>query len=144
MKKIILVIFLLTALTFTSLKAENGVGIQFGYPTNVALTYRSGHFPVIGVGWDFRENGFLAVTLDYWMIDNKVAKDLKWYLGPGANIFIPFSSGSDFGIGLRLPVGLRWLPSRQWEIFGELAPTLNFIPALDFDLHVAVGVRYLF
>lgn len=115
-----------------------GIGVQFGYPGNVGLSLRFDNVAV-GAAWNLGGNGYLHATVDYWMIKNDLAKDLDWYLGPGLNIGI----GNPFILGVRLPVGLQWMPVNRIEIFGELAPCLWLIDNVSFNWNGAVGVRYI-
>jgi hypothetical protein len=144
MKRFLFVWVIILLFTFTSLKAETGLGLQFGTPTNVALSFRKDMFPIIGLGWNFSDNGYLAATIDYWILHKKIDKPLYWYVGAGANIYLPINSSHKLGIGLRAPVGLQWIPAKHFEIFGELAPYLNFIPDLNLSIQASIGFRYLF
>jgi hypothetical protein len=114
-------------------------GIQFGYPGNVGLSLRFDRIAV-GAAWNFGDNGYLHVTADYWLLKNNLAKNLDWYLGPGVNLGV----GDPFALGVRLPIGLQWIPADHIEIFGEAAPCLWLIDAVDFDFNGAVGIRYIF
>ena len=143
MKKIIIVTAFILLFVQVSAKSETGLGLQFGTPTNVALSFRIDKFPIIGLGWNFSDNGYIAGNIDYWVLHNKINKPLYWYVGAGANIYVPISSSHKLGIGLRVPVGLQWLPAKRWELFGELAPFLNFIPDLNFSIQASIGFRFL-
>ncbi len=114
------------------------IGIQFGYPGNVGLSLRLNNI-AIGASWHLGDQGYLHTSIDYWMLHNRLAKDVNWYLGPGINLGI----GDPFGLGVRLPVGLQWIPAKNLEIFGELAPSLWLIETTDFDINAAVGIRYV-
>ena len=142
-KKLIATSIFIFIVSFAGLKAETALGLQFGTPTNVALSLRFDQFPVIGLGWSFSSNGYIAITLDYWMLHNKINKSFFWYIGPGANIYLPINSSHKLGIGLRAPVGLQWIPTKHLEVFGELAPYLNFIPDLTLSIQASIGFRYI-
>lgn len=118
---------------------STAAGIQFGYPGNVGLSLRFDRI-AIGAAWHLGDNGYLHVTADYWLLKNKIAKNLDWYLGPGVNLGI----GDPFALGVRLPIGLQWIPVEHLEIFGEVAPCLWVIDAVDLDFNGAVGIRYIF
>lgn len=114
------------------------VGIQFGYPGNVGLSLRLDNIAV-GASWHLGDEGYLHTSIDYWILHNRISKEVNWYLGPGLNLGI----GDPFMLGVRLPVGLQWLPTKNLEIFGEFAPSLWLIEATDFDINAAVGIRYV-
>lgn len=95
------------------------IGVQFGYPGNAGLSLRFDNLAV-GAAWSFGDEGYLHATVDYWLLHNKIERNLNWYLGPGVNLGV----GDPFMVGVRLPVGLQWLPAKNIEIFGEFAPCL--------------------
>jgi hypothetical protein len=121
------------------LKADNGIGIQFGEPGNVGLSLRFDKL-AIGASWDFGNDGYFHVTADQWLIKDDVAKKLDWFLGVGVDLGI----GEPFTLAARLPIGLQWMPAKQWEIFGQVAPGLQLVDKTDFYIGGAVGVRYIF
>jgi hypothetical protein len=141
MKAITFLIGLALALTLasTSGKAETGLGLQFGDPLNVALSARFDDI-AIGAGWRFGDGGYLVADIDYWLLKNDLAKDLDWYLGPGVGVLI----GDPFRLNIRGVLGLQWMPAKQWEIFGQVAPYLQLINELQLRVGGAVGVRYIF
>lgn len=126
-----------------SARAQNrdqgtAVGIQFGHPGNVGLSLRFDKI-AIGAAWRLGDKGYLHVTADYWLLKNKLVKNVDWYLGPGVNLGI----GDPFLLGVRLPVGLQWMPAKQLEIFGELAPCFYLLNETKFDINAAIGIRYI-
>ena len=127
------------ALSAPSLKADNGIGIQFGEPGNVGLSLRFDNI-ALGAAWGFGGDGYLHVTADYWLMKNDLAKNLDWFLGLGADVGI----GDPFTLAARVPIGLQWMPAKDWEIFGQVAPGLRVIDEVDFYFGGAVGVRYIF
>lgn len=127
------------AMSAPSLKADNGIGIQFGEPGNVGLSLRFDVF-AIGASWDLGDDGYLHLTFDNWLLKNDVAKKLDWYLGVGVDAGI----GDPFNLALRVPIGLQWMPDKKWEIFGQVAPGFQIIDKSGFYFGGAVGVRYIF
>ncbi len=124
-------------------KAENtgdgtAIGVQFGYPGNVGLSLRFERV-AIGAAWRLGGSGYLHVTADYWLVKEGVATNLDFYVGPGLNLGI----ADPFILGIRLPVGLQWMPARSVEIFGVVAPRLYVIPKTDFDMNAAIGIRFV-
>lgn len=79
-----------------------------------------GHF---GVGftadwWGFKHNFGPAGDSDAWV-----------YLGPGGAFTVDFGSGGYWFLtaGLRMPVGFSFIVKKNWEIFIEIAPTVNVV-----------------
>jgi len=144
MKQIVLCIFAVLFICSSVLKSDIGLGVIAGEPTNVALSFRVNRFPVIGLGWNFNDNGFVTANIDFWAMYNKFEKTFAWYVGPGANIYLPIKSENKLGVGLRVVGGIQWIPLKNFEFFGELAPSLQFTPESDFDTQFGIGVRYLF
>ena len=141
MKKVFVTLFaavlMLSATSIAS--AETGVGIQFGEPGNVGLSLRFDNI-AIGAGWKLGDNGYLAVDADYWIGDNKLANKLDWFWGLGVGARF----GTPFDLSVRVPIGLQFMPAKEWEIFGQLAPALQVIDEIDFEFGGAIGVRYCF
>lgn len=119
--------------------AETGVGIQFGEPGNVGLSLRFDNF-AIGAAWGLGDNGYLHVTADNWLIKDDLARKLDWFLGLGVDVGI----GDPFRLAFRVPIGLQWMPEKEWEIFGQFAPGVWLIDDVDLYLGGAIGVRYCF
>jgi hypothetical protein len=81
-----------------------------------------------------------VADIDYWLLKNELAKNLDWYLGVGAGLFI----GDPFRLNIRVPIGLQWMATKQIEIFGQVAPAFQVIDNTAFIFGGAVGVRYCF
>ena len=140
MKRVLLILTaaVVLALAPSTASAETGIGIQFGEPGNVGLSLRFDQI-AIGAGWAFGDNGYLAIDADYWVLKKDLATNLDWFVGVGAGLRL----GDPFRLSARVPVGLQWMPAKQWEIFGQLAPALQIINKIDFEFGAAVGVRFI-
>lgn len=141
-KHIIAAIVALTAVVVSnpvSLKCDSGVGMQFGDPGTVGLSLRF-HNTAIGAAWNIADNGYLHVNVDQWAMREELDKPIDWFAGYGVDA----GFGDDFRIAARIPVGLIWEPSKQFEVFAQVAPGLKVLPAVDFYFGAAAGVRYRF
>jgi hypothetical protein len=143
MKKRWIVVTALLAIlaTSSSARAETAIGAVFGHPGNVGLSVRFDRVP-IGLAWS---DDFLHATIDYWGIKRPLGTDdrLSWYLGPGLDLGIPFEDEEDFFMALRIPVGLQFMLSPKFELFGDLAPGLQLLDETDFYWSLAGGIRYV-
>ena len=119
--------------------ARVGLGVFGGEP--VGVTFRYGRFPVAEFGWSGFIGQELHFALDYWIINNPIQGQFSWYLGFGGKMRIQSDS---IAIGARLPVGLQWFMTPDWELFFELAPGIRFFPAPPFWGDAVIGIRYYF
>ncbi len=147
MKIKFLVLVLSVLLVTSTLHASTGVGVVFGlyddasYIGNTGLSLKFDNFPVLGLKWSLGKNGYLGGTVDYWLLNDSLSKNvLFWYLGVGAYAWL----GNGFTLGGRLPIGLQLWPIRQLEFFIEAVPSLKIIENLDFNVQGALGIRYHF
>ena len=140
MKKLstILLVAIIAATFANTSKAETGIGIQFGEPVSAGLSLRFDNI-AIGAGWKFGDNGYLAVDADYWIGKNNLANQLDWFWGLGVGARL----GDPFRLDGRVPIGLQWMPAKQWEIFGQVAPSLQIINEIKFQFSGAIGVRFI-
>ncbi|PKF60201.1 hypothetical protein CW745_16140 [Psychromonas sp. psych-6C06] len=136
MKKLVLnVVCLISILASSSAFATAKVGIALDQGFGVA-----GQFENI--------NAFIGndgLSGDYLINQGDFGKDIpfNWYVGGGAYYNW---SGND-NIGARVPLGLTLPFAKKWDVYGQLAPALEY--DLDnnnakFRLDFAVGIRYAF
>ena len=142
MKKfaVVVVAVLLAVTSVRAAHAETAIGAVFGYPGNAGLSLRFDNIP-IGAAWS---DDFLHATIDMWLkktpLDNE---QLSWYWGTGADAGLPFEDSDEFFLAGRVPIGLQFMATPKWEIFGELAPGLQVLDETDFYIAGAAGVRYV-
>lgn len=120
-------------------RCDNGIGIEFGEPLSVGLSLRVSTV-ALTAGWKVGDNGYFAGEVEYWLQRDDLLKNLFWYHGPGIGVRI----GDPFKLSARWVIGLQWLPGKQIEIFGQLAPALQLVDETAFKLGGAVGIRYVF
>jgi hypothetical protein len=106
------------------------LGLEFGDP-QVALIIRPAPFD-FKVGYNFTDNAWLFLSGDYRIISGYQLIDfLHMFLGVGLYGQVYFERSDPLDFGLRIPVGLQvFLLDNVLELFLEVAPTVNFIPAL--------------
>ena len=152
MRKRFVVILLLLCLIIPFASADVGVGIILGDPTGISALFNER--VALGVAWDV-ERHFHAHA-DVWLLNEVLEPPVEWFLGVGGKmkVFTTDTKGppwaedeepdTEFGIGARVPVGLQWYPIPELEVFGEIAPGLQVLPATRFDVDAGIGVRYHF
>jgi len=91
----------------------------------------------------------MSVTADYlFHFDDILTFDtttIPVYIGCGARATLPFSDDSDFTLGARIPVGIRWLFKEvPVEAFLELSPGLKLVPKTAAALGFGLGARWYF
>ena len=148
MKKIILISFV--ALFSLSISAQDkglGLGLIFGEPTGLSAKMWTSERTALdaAVAWSFSGVGWFHLHADFLMHNYdlfSVSKGaLPVYYGLGA--FTTFSS--DFGLGLRVPLGLAYqFEGAPVDIFAEVVPGLALLPDLAFYIGGGIGVRYFF
>lgn len=138
-----------------------GAGIILGEPTGISLKgWLSADRAVDGaVAWSLLEGGYFSVHADYLfhnmdLIHLKKGK-MPLYYGPGLRMRTwnsgryrdrhHYDGGTGMSLGVRFPVGLAYLPAKgPVDLFLELVPGLELIPATWFDISGAIGARYWF
>jgi hypothetical protein len=122
------------------------LGIIVGEPTGISFKYDS--FPILGVAWSFED--YFHVHVDFWFLNPVLADSVSWFLGMGGKVKLYFDrerqqeEHSEFGLGLRVPVGVQYIFETHFELFLEVAPGIDLFPATDFDIDFGIGFRYHF
>lgn len=119
-------------------------GIMLGSPTGISVLL--GDRVALGAAWSFRD--YVHLHGDLWVYHGPLAEPIDWYVGVGAK-FRAFSDSrrdDDFpvGIGVRVPLGLRFFPLEPLELFLELAPGISLVPDTSPDLDAVLGIRFHF
>jgi hypothetical protein len=138
---------LLTAPKVQAQDSGFGLGIMVGEPTGISAKTWIGERSAIDAGatWSFTGESAIHLHADYLLHnfgDIEVSKGrLPWYYGIGGRIQL----SDDPNIGARVPVGLNyWVEDAPIDLFFEVAPTMNLIPDVRFDMSGGIGVRYFF
>ncbi len=124
-----------------------GVGIILGEPTGLSgklwLTEKTA---VDGaVAWSMWDGGAMHIHADFLVhsfnLINVSQGQLPLYFGIGARVRL----ANDPMVGVRVPVGLAYLfGSAPIDVFLELVPILDLVPATAFHFNSAIGIRYFF
>jgi hypothetical protein len=126
-----------------------GVGVILGEPTGFSAKAWLSDTTAIdaGAAWSFSSHDafqlhgdFLWHNFDLFQVGHT---DLPLYFGLGARA--KFEEHHDTRVGIRAPVGLAYLfPNTSLEIFGEVAPILDFTPSTSIEFNAGFGIRYYF
>jgi hypothetical protein len=109
--------------------------------------------PLFGLNFKFDAKGqyyFVGTTADWLLYKQPLYEpfNLNFYLGPGFYTSLVISAQSRFDLGLRIPVGINWVPLKFFETFFELTPAFGITfqdpiqPAWLFQ--AALGARVWF
>ncbi len=144
---VIVSVFIISNLNFAQQKGF-GLGVVLGEPTGVSAKYwlTSGTALDFGLGYSFTSsNSLFDFYADYVFHSSDMinsTENFVVYYGPGARLKIRESSSK---LGVRGVIGILWLPGgTNFDLFVEVAPILDIIPATKFDFAGGIGGRYFF
>lgn len=86
--------------------------------------------PIIGLNFSLspkESTYFFGFTADWLLYKEPLYApfNLNFYLGPGFYTSMLLSNDSRFDLGLRIPVGINWVPLRFFEVFAEVTPAFG-------------------
>jgi hypothetical protein len=124
-----------------------GVGLILGEPTGISL--KSWLSPTTawdaGIAWGFARHGAFHLHSDYLWHQFALIKVRKGrfplYYGVGARLLFV----EETHVGVRGVIGLNYLfEGIPLDIFIELVPVFDLVPATELYLNGALGLRYFF
>jgi hypothetical protein len=150
MKRLLVILmFVLIFFPFAVLAQDQdfGLGFMLGEPTGISFKKWTGSKTAIdgAVAWSFSGQNSLHLHADYLLHRFDLIKvekgRLPLYFGIGARLKL----GDPTRFGVRIPVGVCYIfEEASLDIFFELVPIFDLIPATDFDIAGSIGVRYYF
>ncbi|HOW86820.1 MAG TPA: hypothetical protein P5119_10290 [Candidatus Aminicenantes bacterium] len=150
MKKVALILVLfgcLAAPILAESKHNIGVGVILGEPTGLSFKLWSKQTVAwdAGAAWSFVNGGYLQVHSDFLLHNFSLFKvetgRMSLFYGLGGRV----KFADDTTVSIRVPVGLAYeFEKTPVEIFVEVVPMLDLIPATEFQMAGAVGFRYYF
>jgi hypothetical protein len=86
--------------------------------------------PVFGLNFSLspKENRyFFGLTGDWLLYKQPLYEpfNINFYLGPGFYVSSLIASNGRFDLGLRIPVGVNWVPLKFFEAFFEVTPAFG-------------------
>lgn len=135
-----------SAISFAA--GEMGIGAMVGNPTGLNGKYWLSKKHAIdgGMGFSFGKDTNFSMHSDYLFHSEGalIFKDehpLDFYFGVGGRM----EFADDIELGLRLPIGVAHrMENNTADIFGEIAPIVDFIGRTGLEFHLTVGARYYF
>ena len=107
--------------------------------------------PIFGLNFSFgAKSEFLGITADWLLYKQPLYEpfNLNFYMGPGFYTSLLLSDSSRYDLGLRIPVGINWVPLKFLEFFGEVTPafgiTIKDPVAPSWLFQSAIGARVWF
>lgn len=148
--RLFLITLFFIALTTVSYSQTRGfgLGIIVGEPTGISAKYwlSSQNALDFGLGYSFVRKGRLHFHMDYLFHHQNIfqaEENFALYYGPGFRLRTV--EGDDARLGARFGVGLVWLPrNAPVDVFIEIAPILDIIPATRFQVNAGLGFRFFF
>jgi hypothetical protein len=158
MKKIVLIVVLLSVVSAGSMFAASHTGWSIGAafyltwtqsaaPTGAALCVK---FPSLPIMFGFSAIfGYyyttIGVTVDWWAFQTHLVGPVDLYIGPGLFLLIDTSPYGYVDGGLRIPVGFQIFIVPAFEIFLEPALAIHVMPVLPtFGFMASIGLRFWF
>ncbi len=145
---VIVSLFIISNLNFAQQKGF-GLGVVLGEPTGISAKYwlSSGTALDFGLGYSFTSsNSVFDFYADYVFHSSDMinsTENFVVYYGPGARLKI--REDADSRLGVRGVIGILWIPrGTSFDVFVEVAPILDIIPATKFDFSGGIGGRYFF
>lgn len=147
MKKLLLsALLVFSASSFAS--GDLGIGAMVGNPTGLSVKkwLRGNNAVDGGAALSLGKKSHFSVHSDYLFQNDGalVFQDthpLDVYYGIGGRM--KFSD--EIELGVRLPVGLAHrFENDRADVFGEIAPIVDFIGRVGLEMHLAIGARYYF
>ncbi|OFZ19186.1 MAG: hypothetical protein A2X94_11205 [Bdellovibrionales bacterium GWB1_55_8] len=168
MKKILIAIaclFMSLVASAAEISGKVGVGAVFGEPTGFTAKLWNDGVRAFDAGLAYSFSEFLIIYADHlwhfpgWVrgtaLDRKGHRFMP-YVGVGGVFVISteggrsdrklfLDTGNTVGLGLRLPVGLEWLPADPpLGVFLELVPGMGLAPSVEGFFQGGLGIRYYF
>jgi hypothetical protein len=128
---------------------------MFGEPTGLTLKSWTTSHTAFDVGFTYSFSNFVELLGDYLWHFPITRSEFIPYLGLGGEVFFDISDSerdgrfvrggtrSNAGFGVRIPLGLEFLPHRvPVGVFGEVVPGLALAPGVFGFVEGDVGLRF--
>jgi len=151
MKKSFLILAAFTFLFLSNTYSQEkgfGLGVILGEPTGFSAKYWTAETTALdfGLGYSFTsDNSVFYLHTDYIFHHRELIQSTDnfiVYYGPGARLKV---RENDSRLGIRGVGGILWIPrNANIDLFMEVAPILDIIPATKFDFAGGIGIRFFF
>ncbi len=142
------VFFVLLSISSYSQTRGFGLGVVIGEPTGISAKYWLSNQNALdfALGYSFVRKERIHFHMDYLFHHQNIFRaeeNIALYYGPGFRI--RSVEGDDARLGARFALGLVWLPrNAPVDVFVEIAPILDIIPATRFQINAGLGFRFFF
>lgn len=148
---VLAVVILLSLSVPETAEAQVAIGVAAGDPTGLSLVIED-RLSLL-VGWSFDRHA--SIFLDVWLWRQLLPGDVRWYLGAGgaAEIYNDDSNRGyeierdqkepSVGLGIRVPVGIRYALRDRLELMSEVSGNIIFFPEFTLDGHAYLGLRLI-
>jgi hypothetical protein len=148
--RLLMVACLMLVLIVGNIQAQQkkfGVGIILGEPTGLIVKYWTSNTTAIDMAasWSFAGENSFHLHADYLFHSFNLFKvekgRLPLYYGIGARL----SLQDQTRFGIRIPIGLSYMfDNAPFDIFVEVGPVMDVVPATEFHVLGFIGFRYYF
>ena len=145
--KFIVLLFILTNISFAGTPGKFGLGIILGEPTGISLkSWQSDEIAYdAALAWSFGKEGSVHIHVDYLLHNYELIRTINSYTPVYYGIGGRIQTKDETALGVRLPLGINFRSRKiPIDIFIEFVPALNIIPNTEFDLEGGIGARYYF
>lgn len=144
---ITVLIILTAAISVHAQERGIGIGVMVGDPTGLSFKSWNPNGTAVdaGLAWSVGRYDALHIHADYLWHDARLFGEidrgaLLGYVGAGGRLVL---LEEEAVLGGRVPVGLNYLfGEAPLGVFLEIVPVVDLLPASDFDMSGAVGIRY--
>ena len=149
MKKVALLLIILGCLAGLSFgqNGDIGLGLIFGEPTGLSAKLWTGKTTAFdaGAAWSFVNGGFFQIHGDLLFHDFNLFKvekgKMALYYGFGGRV----KMADVTIISVRVPIGISYqFEKTAIELFLEVVPMLDIVPATEVGIGGGAGFRYYF
>ncbi|MCX6160669.1 MAG: DUF3996 domain-containing protein [Ignavibacteriae bacterium] len=147
-KTLLAILILLTVSLSANAQGKFGIGIMLGEPSGLSGKIFISKKSAIdaGIGISFADDyQALQIHTDYLQHIAMSSYNLPLYYGIGAKLKFANDDHPETRFGIRLPVGISWMPDNvPVDLFLEIVPLLDISPSARFKLNGSIGARFYF
>ncbi len=146
MKKLCLLVLMLSFVSFSRSQGKLGLGIYLGAPTGLTGKYLLSPSNSVDVllAWRFNDAFFAQGHYNFKISELEKYRNgtFNFYAGPG--LFFRASAKKDDSFGVSGNLGLNYFLKEKYEFFFEISPKVGIFPETGFDLTGGIGFRFYF
>ena len=151
-----------TLLSLPKALAQNAVGLTVGGPTYIHFTRGLSGPTALEVGISFSYNHATHIYADYLLethdpLKSPELKDMGLFYGVGGMMAVTNKDrvhkdgyygdkDGDVGLGVRLPVGINWRPTKtqDFSFHLQIVPIVTIVPETELEFNAGLGLKFHF